>query len=146
MQLVKQTPKRISPFYHDNFSRIFDDFFGPVHYSVSTPARQVAMAVDIYEKDEKIFIEAELSGVKKEDINIDVKGKLLTLKAEKNEEKEADGENSFRKERYYGSLERTFTLPYEVNENHVTASYKNGLLTLEISQPEEQKATQITIN
>ena len=146
MQLIKHRPKRISPFYSDNFSRIFDDFFGPAHFSVAAPARQPSMAVDIYEKEGKILIEAEISGVEKEDIHVDVKGRLLTLKAEKKEEKEVKEENSYRKERSYGSFERTFNLPYEINEEHVAANYKNGLLTLEISQPEEQKAKQITIN
>jgi HSP20 family protein len=127
--------------------RLFDDFFAPFN-SVFDGASQYMRqpVVDIYEKDDVLVIEAELPGLEKEDIKVDVQGRNLTLSGERESKEEVKEEGSYRKERRYGKFERTFRLPQEVTEKQVDAHYHNGVLTLRIEKPEEQKPKQITIN
>jgi len=104
------------------------------------------MKVDIFEKDDAVFIEAELPGVSKEDIKIDVKGKLISLGAERKSARENDGSSSYRRERVYGKFERTFSLPFDIDSAEVKAVYKDGILELVIPKPKEQEKKIITIN
>jgi HSP20 family protein len=101
--------------------------------------------VDIYEKGDKTVIHAELPGVKKEDISIDVRGNVLTLKGQRSAEEEVNEESYYRKERSYGSFQRSFTLPETVKPDQVEADFKDGVLKIEIPKPEEARLRQITI-
>lgn len=146
MELTRCNPRfgRIS---RDNsVPRIFDDFLTPFFHHSTPSSPPVALAVNIFDREENIIIEAEVPGVEKDDIRIDVKGKLLTLGGERKESKVAENDQCYRKERKAGKFERSFNLPFEVQEEQVVASYKNGLLTLEISKPEEQQVRKIKIN
>lgn len=152
MNLVRYNPKRRMAVSHRPSSRffddIFDDFFSPFSSTHSSLKRSElnSVKVDIYEKDEKIVLEAELAGVAKEDITVDVKGKILTLGAERKNDEEVTEENSYRRERSYGSFERKFSLPFEVEADNIQANLNNGVLTLTINKPEAQVAKKITIN
>ena len=125
---------------------LLDDFFAPFSTDFHEIGSGLHPAVDIYEKDEKIIVEAELPGIEKEKIKVDVKGRLLTLSGEHDREEETDEDGKYRRERRFGKFERTFKLPFEVTEEHIDASYTNGVLVLKIEKPEEQKPKQITIN
>jgi HSP20 family protein len=130
------------------FDDLFDDFFSPV-IAARRPTslrENLNLMVDIYEKDDQIVIEAELPGVEKEDISVDVKGKLVTLGGERKSGEEIKDETYYRRERKHGKFERTFNLPFEVKGDHVKAYFNNGILKLEISKPEEQVAKKITVN
>ena len=131
------------------FDELFDDFFGPVLHpaTLSTAAtRRQSLQVDIYEKENVIVIEAEMPGVAKEDIKVDVKGRQLTLGGERKRETEVKDEHSFRRERSYGTFQRAFNLPFEIDTEKVQATFKDGVLRLEIAKPVEQQQKQITIN
>lgn len=146
MHLMKHTPRYRK--VNSGLPSLFDEFFTPFfnEEAVVKPSSRKALAVDIYENEGNIIIEAEIPGVAKEDLHVDVKGKLLTLGGERKDEKEVKEENMYRRERSFGKFERTFTLPFDVKEDQVNASYNNGILTLEISKPEEQQVKQIKIN
>lgn len=129
-------------------NEIFDDFLTPIVMSGS-PANigeNLNLRVDIYEKEDIIVIAAELPGVEKEDISIDVKGKLVTLGGERKNDTEIKEENHYRRERRFGKFERTFSLPFEVNGDTVKATFDKGILKLEIPKPDEQVAKKISIN
>jgi len=130
------------------FDDFFSDFFSPLAMTAKPASMQdnLALKVDIYEKDNTIVINAELPGVAKEDISVDIKGKLVTLGGERKSDEEINEENCYRRERRYGKFERTFNLPFEVNGDSVKATYDNGILKLEIAKPEAQVAKKITIN
>jgi HSP20 family protein len=152
MNLVRYSPHhRLSSTNHMG-SRIFDDLFSDFFSPLTMTGRpanlqeSTSLKVDIYEKDETIVINAELPGVAKEDISIDIKGKLVTLGGERKTDEEINEENCYRRERRYGKFERTFNLPFEVNGDTVKATYDMGILKLEIPKPEEQVAKKITIN
>lgn len=129
------------------FDELFSDFFSPFAMPGQTVLQdRMNLKVDIYEKDNTIIINAELPGMSKEDISVDIKGKLVTLGGERKSDEEIKEENSYRRERSYGRFERTFTLPFEVSDDNVKATYTNGILKLEIPRPEDQVAKKITIN
>jgi len=103
-------------------------------------------AVDLYEKDDHFVIKAELPGVDKKDIAIDLKDRVLTLSGERSFENEVKEENYYRRERSYGKFQRAFTLPADVDSDKIKAEFKDGLLQIEVPKPEEQKPKQVTIH
>ena len=152
MNLVRYNPNNRLHYGTNMGPRIFDDlfsdFFSPLAMT-GKPAgvkESLGLKVDIYEKDNSIFINAELPGVAKEDISINIKGKLVTLGGERKSDEEINEENCYRRERRYGKFERSFNLPFEVSGESVKATYNSGILKLEIPRPEEQVAKKITIN
>ena len=152
MNLVRYNPHRKMSATQrpvsDVFDNLFDGFFSPFAPGLETTRNSGShsLKVDIYEKDEKIILEAELAGVHKEDITVDVKGKILTLGGERKYDEEIVEENRFRKERNYGTFERKFSLPFEVESDNITAKFTNGVLKLTITKPETQVTKKITIN
>ncbi len=146
MELARCNPRFRRVSRDNSVPRIFDDFLTPFFHQSAPASNPVTLAVDIFDRDGKIVIEAEVPGVEKEDIHVDVKGKLLTLGGERKEREVTENEQFHRQERKTGKFERTFNLPFEVLEEQVEASYKNGLLTLEINKPEEQQVKKIKIN
>jgi HSP20 family protein len=103
-------------------------------------------AVDLYEKDDYFVIKAELPGVDKKDIAIDLKDRVLTLSGERSYENEVKEDSYYRRERSYGKFQRAFTLPAEVDSDKIKAEFKDGLLRIEVPKPEEQKPKQVTIH
>ncbi|WP_136796827.1 MULTISPECIES: Hsp20/alpha crystallin family protein [Desulfosediminicola] len=129
------------------FDGFFGDFFGPTFNITGNTARQHnQLHVDVYEQEGVIHVEAEMAGVPKEDIKLDVKGKHLTLGYERKVNENVTEENRYRRERSYGKFERSFSLPFDIDADKVVAKYENGILKLEIPKPEEQQPKQITIN
>ena len=102
-------------------------------------------SVDIDETDEEFKIRAELPGVKKEDVHVTVENGRLTLSGEKKMEIEEKSEKSHRKERFYGSFTRAFTLPQGVQPEKAEARYQDGVLCLSLPKSEEAKVKQIDI-
>lgn len=103
---------------------------------------------NVSETPEEYRIEAELPGVKQEDLDVKVEDRVVTLRGERREEKEEKGKKYHRVESSYGSFMRSFTLPDDADEDTVTANYKDGLLSVRIARtvPKESKARAIEIN
>jgi HSP20 family protein len=152
MNLVRYNPHNRLHSGTNMGTRIFDDLFSDLFSPLAITGKPASMQeglslkVDIYEKDDIVVINAELPGIAKEDISVDIKGKLVTLGGERKSDEEINEENCYRRERRYGKFERTFNLPFEVSSETVKASYDNGILKLEIPKPEEQVVKKITIN
>lgn len=104
-----------------------------------------APAVDIYETPESIVLQAELPGLGKDDIDIQVRDNILTLKGERRSEKEVKEGNYLRVERAYGGFQRAFTLPAAVQADKIRAVFKDGVLDVSIPKAEEAKPKQIKI-
>lgn len=102
---------------------------------------------NVSETAEEYRIEAELPGVKQEDLEVNVEDRVLTLRGERREEREQKGKKVHRVESSYGSFMRSFTLPNDADEDKVYAEYKDGLLSLRIPRttPEETKARNVEI-
>ena len=96
--------------------------------------------VDVTEDTKEYLIKAELPEVKKEDIKVTTQNGYLTISGERNFEKEDKKLHTM--ERFYGSFERSFNLPDDVNENDINAEFKDGLLLLHLYKTESKKTEQ----
>jgi HSP20 family protein len=102
--------------------------------------------VDIYETGQReVVIKAELPDLKREDISVTFENNILTLKGERRFENDVPREQFQRAERFYGSFSRSFTIPATVDAGQISATYKDGVLTVRLPQREEAKPKQITI-
>jgi HSP20 family protein len=104
-----------------------------------------ALSVDVYETDESVVIKTSVPGVKVEDIDVSVTGDTLTIKAETKEEEEIKRENYLRRERRFGSMCRSVTLPGGLEMDKGEADYSDGILTLTFPKAEEVKPKSITV-
>ena len=102
-------------------------------------------AVDIKEKDTEYLLEAEIPGMKKEDITIDVKEGVLSIHGERKYEHEETKENFSRVERCYGTFNRSFTLPDEVEADKIDATYKDGILKVTLPKNPTAAPKQIDV-
>ena len=98
--------------------------------------------VDLYRKDGKIFVEAELPGIAPENVDLHVYSDRLTLSAEKKSETKEGGDdkNYFRSERSWGKIERVISFPAEADPESAKANFKNGVLTVEVAEKSQDKA------
>ena len=145
MTLVRYNPLNEVSLFRNNFGKFFNDSFSN-DTNFSDQKQEWKPVVDIVKKDGKLIVAAELPGVNKENISIDVNEDVLTLKGERkyeNEEKEAD---YYRRERVSGSFSRSFVLPSGVSTEEINAEYKDGILKIEIPEAQKEEAKQITIN
>jgi len=102
--------------------------------------------VDIYETEQhEIVLETELPGMKREDIDVTFENNVLTLKGERKIEHEIARARFQRMERFEGSFSRSFTLPATIDAATISASYKDGVLTVRLPQREESKPKQIAV-
>ena len=102
-------------------------------------------AVDIYETAESIIIKAELPDVDQKDIDVRIEDNTLSLKGERKHEGEVKKENYHRIERYFGSFQRSFSLPATIDQQQVTAVCERGILTITLPKKEDTKPKQINI-
>ena len=104
-------------------------------------------AIDIEEKDGNYLVRADLPGMNKKDIHIELHEGYLTLRGERKSEHEENKDNFHRIERTYGSFERSFRIPEGVTEKDIHAKYKDGVLELTIHAPkvEEPKTTEVKV-
>jgi HSP20 family protein len=104
-----------------------------------------APRVDIAETEKEFSIKAEIPDVKKEDVKVTVDNGILTIRGERKQEKEEKDKKFHRVERFYGSFTRSFTLPDNVDESKIEASFKDGMLNLMVPKTEETKPKAIDV-
>jgi HSP20 family protein len=124
-------------------SRVFQDF-GRGSDELLTSGTFVP-PVDIYEDEHSITLKLEVPGINEKDIDIKLENNTLTVRGERNFEKEEKEENFHRIERRYGAFARSFTLPNTVDPDNVEASYENGVLSIKLAKRAEAKPKQIKI-
>lgn len=133
----------------NRFNRIFDDAFGdlfsPVVRGEEVSNRNWLPAVDVAETADGLTLYAELPGLSREDVDITLENNVLTVRGERKFEKDAKEENFHRIERAYGTFSRSFTLPNNVKNDGVEATFKDGVLTVRIPKAEEAKSRKIAI-
>lgn len=129
----------------DEMNRLFLDFFG------RAPGRRLisdslwAPVMDIEETKDDIIVKAEIPGMTKEDVKIQITGDLLTISGERKREEETKDKTYHRIERSYGQFQRMITLPGEVQSAKAKAAYENGVLTIKLPKSEEVKPKEISI-
>lgn len=142
----RRTPtNRISPLaqlseLHREMNRLFDG-------NILTDAfTGWAPALDVTHDKDQVQVVAELPGLKKEDIELNLQEGVLTISGERKDTNERKEGETHRTERFYGRFQRSVELPVEVDANRVNATYSNGLLTVTLAKAEAAKPKQITIN
>jgi HSP20 family protein len=102
-------------------------------------------AVDVHEGKESVIVQAELPGMKKEDIDISLQDGVLTLSGERKGSRDEESGGASHCERWFGRFERSFSLPCKVDTQTIKAAYTDGVLTIEMAKAEEAKPKQIKI-
>jgi len=130
----------------------FDDLFGDLGKGfwlkpVAMPGREeLKIKVDVKEDDKAYTVHADIPGVKKEDIQVDIDGGQVSIRAEvKQEKEEKKGEKLIHSERYYGMVSRSFSLPSEVDEKATVAKYQDGVLDLTLPKKSGNGSRRIAI-
>ena len=147
--LTRRSPA--SPFFsraaETSLPRLFDEFLNQGFRSSNEDiGAHWAPSADIKETEEALFVQVELPGLPKEDINIALESGVLTVSGERQFTQEDSKENYHRLERLHGKFSRSFRLPRNIEATQVKAQFENGLLTLELPKTEEAKPRQIEIN
>lgn len=135
---------RFSPL-DEAFDNLFRGFFvGPV--AMETPATSLKCKMDVAEDEKAYTVHAEIPGVKKEDIHVNVDGNQVSVTAEvKRNSEEKQGERVLRTERYYGKVSRAFTLANEIDASGAQAKYENGVLQLTLPKKSVAATKQLTV-
>ncbi len=130
----------------DAMNRLFEDsFIRPSLWPLPFEDNGSVLPVDVVETKDDFQIKASVPGFKPEDIDVSVTGETLTIKGElKAEEKHEEG-NYIRKERRFGSFQRTLTLPTSVAPDKAKAEFENGVLTLTLPKAEQAKPRAIKV-
>ena len=128
----------------DQFDNLVRNLFRPA--AVTTRDVVVPIRMDVSEKENAYVVHADMPGVKKEDIKIEIDGNEVSISAEtKNEKDVKDGDRVLRSERYYGKVSRSFTLASEVDEAAASAKYENGVLELALPKKAVVKAKLVSV-
>ena len=151
MNLIRyQTPETTEwePFnrlttLRDEVNRLFD---------FSWPSRDTGLfsgwspTLDMHDDKDNLTVQLELPGMKKEEIDIALHDGVLTVSGERKMERENKEGETFRSERYFGKFQRSVTLPVAVDSGKVKASYKDGILTIDLPKTEEAKPKHIAVS
>lgn len=124
-----------------SFPTLLDDFFKPWSewFNGGLGRELTVPAVNITENKDDYRISVAAPGLKKNDFNIDVDGNMLTISSEKEESKQEKDEKYTRKEYSYSSFSRSFSLPEEVNQEKIEATYEDGILKVMLPKKEEAR-------
>jgi HSP20 family protein len=133
--------------FQGEMNRLFNDFFKDNGWPIASKSSVSVPALDITENDQEYKVTAELPGMDSENVEISVEGNYLILRGEKQEEKEENEESYLRRERLYGSFQRTIALPEIAEVSDAKASFKKGVLTITIPKKKEttEKSKRIVI-
>jgi HSP20 family protein len=125
-------------------NRLFDNFVGQPTSS-GLAERVWAPAADMYETKNEVVITAELPGLSEKDIHLSITGDLLTIQGERPWAGDVQDASHYRRERWFGKFERTFSLPMPVESGQIKATYRDGVLTVKLPKVEEIKPKEIKI-
>jgi HSP20 family protein len=145
-EIVKKTEpaKALSPF--EEMERRFEDLFRRP-FSLLEPSwwprlrmpemEEVSPKIDIFEEGENFVVKAEIPGMKKEEIEVNLTDDMVTISGEKKKEEKVEKKDYYRLERSYGSFSRSFRLPKEIQTDKAKATFKDGVLELKVPKTEE---------
>lgn len=152
MALTKYVPRQgerspLSPWDLDRGIRqMFDGFLGfPKDWEFPLKGGELYPKADISETPQEYVVRAEVPGLKKEDTKISIQHNVLTLSGEKKSEAKHEDKKYHRVESYYGSFQRSFVLPDAIQADKVSASFKEGVLTVTIPKAEEAREKTVEI-
>lgn len=147
MALGKWDPFSNLTTLQDRINRLFDDAFP---HSAGTDEDMADCnwrpQVDIYEADSGVVLEVDLPGVEKQDVSVEIKENILSIKGQRTLQTEADDDRYYRRERCFGTFQRAFAMRNLVAPDSIKASFKNGVLKIELPRPEQEKLRPVTVD
>jgi len=146
MAISRWDPFRDLSVLQERMNRLFEDAGRGYRGDEAAATTTWSPAVDIYETENEIMVKAELPGIDRKDIVLNLDNNVLTLKGERKFEKETRQENYHRIERSYGAFSRAFSIPAIVDEEKIRADYKDGILKIALPKKEQVKPKQIKID
>lgn len=144
MTLVKWDPMRELNTFSD-MNRLFDAFFGSGGNGQTGMSRRWVPAMDLVEVGDSLVLKADLPGLRREDVSIEVKDGVLTIAGERKDDHEEKADGYYRVERTFGSFSRTLTLPKGIEAEGIQADFADGVLEVRIPKPAERKPHRIEI-
>ena len=145
MAVVRWDPFRDLNMLQDRMNRMFDDAGRTWRTDEPAATTTWSPAVDIFETEGEIVVKAELPGMERKDIALNLENNVLTVRGERRFAKETKDENYHRIERSYGTFSRSFSIPATVDEEKIRADYREGVLKIVLPKKEQAKAKQIRI-
>jgi len=142
MTLVRWTPFTELENMQRHLSRVFDN----PDLSAIPESDHWLPVMDIRETDKALLVQAELPGIEKKDVKVEVKDDVLTISGERKYEKDVKEENVHRIERAYGRFSRSFSLPANVDTSKVDATMRNGVLEIRLQKQEGARAREVSIH
>ena len=142
MNLIHYRPNR---WFDSAFNRMVSDFFPAAASDATLTAGLLNPPVDVRDEKDGFVVSAELPGIEKEDLKVEVVEGVLTLSGTKKQESVSDEEGVYRAERSYGEFKRAFVLPDSVDAGKIDAQYRNGVLTVTLPKKPEAAPKQISI-
>ncbi|HYR03730.1 MAG TPA: Hsp20/alpha crystallin family protein [Syntrophobacteria bacterium] len=144
MAIVKYNPFRDLRSMQDQMNRLLDMAWNRESGEELREGLWQPM-VDIYEDETSVIIKAEVPGIDQNDIEVRIEDNTLTLRGERKHDQTVQKENYHRVERYYGSFQRSFSLPHTIDQGNVRATCDKGVLTVTLPKKEETKPKQIKV-
>lgn len=144
MSMIRWDPFRDLEALQENVNRLFQESMGRTRREPVSERAWVPV-VDVLSDNDKIVVRAELPGMKREDIDIELNGDMLTIKGERKFSDEEHKEDYVRIERAYGNFQRSFTLGVPVKAGEIKAAYKDGVLEITIPKAEEVKPKKVEV-
>lgn len=146
MDLVGWEPFNGLDRIQSRINEVFDEAFGRSRGYPASASNAWYPPVDILENRDAYLIRAELPGMKKEDIHIELRNGAVTLSGERKFDQPAEGVAYHRAERVAGKFLRSFYLPQSIKQENMKATYRDGILEIHVPKAEEAKPKQIAIN
>jgi HSP20 family protein len=143
MALVRWDPGRELDSLQSDMNRLFDGFFGS--RGPGANGRRWIPAMDLAETEDHLVLRADLPGMDEEDLEIEIKDRVLTVAGERRSEHEATDEGFYRVERAFGRFSRSLSLPDGIDADRVSANFDRGVLEVKIPKPEETKPHRVEI-
>ena len=144
MPLMRWDPFRDITTLRARMNRIFEDSM-PRATETESHAGSWWPPVDIFEKEDSLVLEAELPGLKKEDLDIQIENNNRTLRGERKHQMETKEQDYYRIERSYGTFVRSFSLPTTIQRDRITAAMKDGVLQIVLPKAEEAKPKKVDV-
>ncbi len=132
------------PLWMERFEEMLESRWAPLFPTLRWPEELLAVKVppvDVYEEAGALVVKAELPGMRKEEIEVDVTGELLTLSGKRERDERVERKDYHRMERMTGAFTRTVRLPFEVKLEAVTAKFENGVLEIRAPKADEARTT-----
>jgi HSP20 family protein len=145
-RITRWNPLREMATMQTALDRIFEDTVRSMNESGGVINTGHWLALDVYERDDAYIIEADLPGLRPDDIDVTIQKRTLTISGEIMREDAPEGTRELLRERVYGRFSRSITLPDPVEVDHIEANYHDGVLSLTLPRAEEAKPRQIAVN